>query len=121
MPEPEIRRLSLAAPLHDIGKIGIPDYVLQKTGKLSVEEFAIMRKHPVIGHEMLRDSRSPFVQLGATIALRHHERWDGSGYPDGLQGDEIPMSAQIVAVADALRCAHIRNVRTRRHGDPLRL
>ena len=100
MSEEEVRRLTLAAPLHDIGKIGIPDSVLQKRGKLTDEEMDIMRRHPVIGHEILRDSQSKFVQMGAVIALRHHERWDGSGYPDGLKGDDIPLPAQIVAVAD---------------------
>lgn len=98
--EEEVRTLSSAAPLHDIGKIGIPDSVLLKRGSLTDEEFAIMRRHPLIGHEILRDSQSRFVQMGALIALRHHERWDGSGYPDGLRGEEIPLPARIVAVAD---------------------
>lgn len=98
--EDEVRMLELAAPLHDIGKIGVPDAILLKAGRLSEEEFAVMRKHPQIGFEILRDSQSRFVQLGAIIALRHHERWDGSGYPDGLRGEEIPVSARIVALAD---------------------
>jgi len=92
--------LTLAAPLHDIGKIGIPDAVLRKPASLTEAEFAIMRRHPLIGHDILRDSHSRFVQMGALIALRHHERWDGSGYPDGLRGEEIPLAARIVAVAD---------------------
>jgi two-component system, response regulator RpfG len=100
LPEEEVRRLTLAAPLHDIGKIGVPDSILLKRGHLEEEEMAIMRRHPLIGHEILRDSQSRFVQMGAIIALRHHERWDGSGYPDGLRGDEIPIAAQIVALAD---------------------
>jgi two-component system response regulator RpfG len=100
MPEETIRRLTLAAPLHDIGKIGIPDAILQKRGILNDEELTVMRRHAVIGHELLRDSQSKFIQLAAVIALRHHERWDGSGYPGGLKGDEIPIAAQIVAVAD---------------------
>ncbi len=100
MPEEEIKTLTSAAPLHDIGKIGVPDAVLHKRGSLTDEEFAIMRKHPLIGYEILRDSQSRFVQMGAVIALRHHERWDGSGYPDGLKGDAIPLPARIVAVAD---------------------
>ncbi|MEO6690174.1 MAG: two-component system response regulator [Dokdonella sp.] len=100
LPEDEVRTLVSAAPLHDIGKIGIPDSVLLKRGGLSDEEFAAMRRHPLIGYEILRDSQSRFVQMSALIALRHHERWDGSGYPDGLKGNEIPLPARIVAVAD---------------------
>jgi two-component system response regulator RpfG len=100
MADDDVRMLELAAPLHDLGKIGIPDAILLKPGRLSDEEFAIMRRHPHIGHEILRDSQSRFVQLGAIIALRHHERWDGSGYPDGLKGEDIPQAARIVAVAD---------------------
>jgi two-component system, response regulator RpfG len=100
LPEDEVRMLELAAPLHDIGKIGIPDNILLKRGRLTDLEMAVMRTHPQIGFEILRDSQSRFVQLGATIALRHHERWDGGGYPDGLQGEEIPLSARVVALAD---------------------
>jgi two-component system response regulator RpfG len=100
VPEEEARTITLAAPLHDIGKIGIPDAVLLKRSSLTDEEFAVMRRHPLIGYEILRDSQSRFVQMGATIALRHHERWDGSGYPDGLKGEDIPLPARIVAVAD---------------------
>lgn len=100
MPDDEVRMLELAAPLHDIGKIGVPDAILLKRGHLNAEETAEMRKHPQIGYEILRDSQSRFVQLGATVALRHHERWDGSGYPDGMRGMEIPLVARIVAVAD---------------------
>lgn len=96
----EVRMLELAAPLHDIGKIGVPDAILLKRGRLTEEEFAVMRKHPQIGFEILRDSQSRFVQLGAVVARHHHERWDGSGYPDGLRGEEIPITARIVAVAD---------------------
>jgi len=100
LPEDEVRRVTIAAPLHDIGKIGIPDSILLKRGTLTEEESVIMRRHPVIGHEILRGSRSKFMQDAAVIALRHHERWDGTGYPDGLRGDEIPIAAQIVAAAD---------------------
>lgn len=100
LPDDEVRMIELAAPLHDIGKIGVPDVILLKHGRLTEEEFAVMRKHPQLGFEILRDSQSRFVQLGAIIALRHHERWDGSGYPDGLRGDEIPLPARIVALAD---------------------
>lgn len=98
--EDQVRLLAHAAPLHDIGKIGIPDSVLLKAGALTDDEMAVMRKHSLIGFEILRDSRSPVVQVGAQIALRHHERLDGSGYPDGLKGDQIPLLARIAAIAD---------------------
>ncbi|GAA0703956.1 two-component system response regulator [Dokdonella soli] len=100
MADEDVRTLTSAAPLHDIGKIGVPDAILLKRGSLTEEEFSAMRRHPLIGYEILRDSPSRFVQMGALIALRHHERWDGSGYPDGLKGEEIPLPARIVAVAD---------------------
>ena len=100
MADDDVRMLELAAPLHDIGKIGIPDAILLKRGRLTDEEFTVMRRHPQIGYEILRDSHSRFVQLGAVIALRHHERWDGSGYPDAMRGDAIPIAARIVALAD---------------------
>ena len=98
--EDEVRMIEMAAPLHDIGKIAIPDAVLLKPGPRDDEETAIMRRHPRIGHELLADSQNRFIQTGAVIALRHHERFDGSGYPDGLVGEEIPLEARIVAVAD---------------------
>lgn len=98
--EDEVRLLELATPLHDLGKIALPDAVLQKAGPLSDEERALVRRHPEIGHELLAGSGSAFLDLAATIALRHHERFDGSGYPDGLKGNEIPLEARIVAVAD---------------------
>ena len=98
----DVRMIEAAAPLHDIGKISVPDVILNKPGALTDEETAVMRRHPVMGYEVLRDSPSRFVQVGAEIALRHHERWDGSGYPDGLVGENIPLSARIVAIADVL-------------------
>lgn len=100
MLEDEVRLIELAAPLHDIGKIAIPDAILMKNGPLNDEETAVMRRHPRIGHELLSGSQNRFIQTGAVIALRHHERYDGSGYPDGLIGEEIPLEARIVAVAD---------------------
>lgn len=100
LPEEEVKLIEMAAPLHDMGKIAIPDAVLLKPGKLNDEELAIMRRHPRIGHELLSGSQNRFIQVGALIALRHHERYDGSGYPDGLVGDAIPLEARIVAVAD---------------------
>ena len=98
--EDEVRMIELAAPLHDIGKIAIPDSVLLKPGPLDEGELALMREHPRIGHELLSGSQNRFIQMSATIALRHQERFDGSGYPDGLVGDQIPVEARIVAVAD---------------------
>ncbi|MHB1237120.1 MAG: response regulator [Gallionella sp.] len=92
--------IELAAPMHDIGKIGIPDHILQKPGKLDPEELAIMRTHPLIGFKILQDSPSKYLMLGATIALSHHEKYDGSGYPHGTKGIDIPLEARIVAVAD---------------------
>lgn len=89
-----------AAPMHDVGKLGVPDAILLKPGRLRPEEIAVMRQHTLIGHDILKDSSSPLIQLGAEIALSHHERWDGEGYPYGLRGEEIPLSGRIVAVAD---------------------
>jgi putative two-component system response regulator len=92
--------LALASPLHDIGKIGIPDFVLRKPDRLDAEEFALMQRHTVIGHAILSESRSKLLQRGAEVAISHHEKVDGSGYPNGLAGDAIPLSGRIVAVAD---------------------
>ncbi|WP_372014091.1 HD-GYP domain-containing protein [Pseudoxanthomonas sp. 10H] len=100
LPEDDVRTIEMAAPLHDMGKIAIPDAVLMKAGKLDESEMAVMRRHPRIGHELLSGSQNRFIQVGAMIALRHHERYDGSGYPDGLAGEAIPLEARIVAVAD---------------------
>ncbi|MDD2738393.1 MAG: response regulator [Methylomonas lenta] len=92
--------LELAAPMHDTGKIGIPDAVLKKPGKLNAEEWQIMKTHASIGHGILTQSNAPLFQLAGEIALNHHEKWDGSGYPNGLFATEIPESARIVAIAD---------------------
>lgn len=92
--------IELAAPMHDIGKIGIPDNILLKPGKLNHEELAIMKTHSSIGYHILKNSHSKYISLGAEIALSHHERFDGTGYPNGLQGKAIPLDARIVAVAD---------------------
>lgn len=93
-------RMELAAPMHDTGKIGIADAILRKPGKLDPEEWESMKTHTRIGYDILSRSHAPVFQLAAEIALRHHEKWDGSGYPDGLAGEAIPESARIVAVAD---------------------
>jgi two-component system response regulator RpfG len=98
--EDEVRMIELAAPLHDLGKIAIPDALLMKPGPLTDEETRVMRRHPEIGHELLSGSQNRFIQVSAMIALRHQERYDGSGYPDGLVGEAIPIEARIVAVAD---------------------
>ena len=89
-----------AAAMHDIGKVAIPDRILLKPGKLEPEEQAVMRAHAVLGYELLKESSSPLLQAGAAIALGHHEKFDGSGYPQGLQGEKIPIFSRIVAVAD---------------------
>lgn len=100
MSEDEARVIEMAAPLHDMGKIAIPDAILMKPGPLTESEITVMRRHPQLGHGLLSGSQNRFIQTGAMIALRHHERYDGSGYPDGLAGDAIPLEARIVAVAD---------------------
>lgn len=96
----ECEAIQRAAPMHDIGKIGIPDHILLKPGRLTSDEFAIMQSHSAIGYDILRGSPSVYLQLGATIALHHHERFDGTGYPHRLKGEAIPRAARIVAVAD---------------------
>ncbi|MES2877732.1 MAG: HD domain-containing phosphohydrolase [Pseudomonadota bacterium] len=93
-------RLELAAPMHDTGKIGIPQAILRKPGPLDAQEWVIMKTHPRIGYDILSMSAAPVFKLAAEVALRHHEKWNGSGYPDGLKGEEIPESARIVALAD---------------------
>jgi two-component system response regulator RpfG len=99
-PEDYCRLMRYAAPLHDIGKVGIPDAILMKKGPLTADEWTIMQSHTQMGHGLLADSSSPVMQLGAQIALSHHERFDGTGYPAGLAADEIPLAARIVAVVD---------------------
>ncbi|OPY94057.1 two-component system response regulator [Bradyrhizobium sacchari] len=94
------RDIYLAAPLHDVGKVAIPDNILLKPGKLTDEEMAVIRTHAKIGERILADSSCELIQLGAQIAAGHHERWDGAGYPNGLKADEIPVAARVVAVAD---------------------
>ena len=96
----DCQRLRDAAPLHDLGKIGIPDALLGKPGELSADEWDVMRRHTTIGYELLRDHDSPTLRLGAEIALSHHEHFDGGGYPLGLSGDDIAQSGRIVALAD---------------------
>lgn len=94
------RTLALAAPLHDVGKIGVPDAILKKPGRLDENEMKVMRTHTTIGAEILAKADSDLVQMAAAIANSHHERWDGTGYPNRLGGNDIPLSARITAVAD---------------------
>ncbi len=98
--EDEARLVELAAPMHDIGKIGIPDQVLNKPGKLNGAEYELMKTHTNLGYDILRKSSRPIMQAAATVALQHHEKWDGSGYPQGLAGDGIHIYGRIVGVCD---------------------
>ena len=96
----EQEKLMMACSCHDIGKIGIPDYILFKQGSLTAEEYDLVKTHTTIGHDILNDSRLPLLKEAAIIALTHHEKFDGTGYPNGLAGEEIPLSSRIIAVAD---------------------
>jgi len=96
----DAKLIKKASALHDIGKVGVPDYILNKPGKLDDKEFSIIKEHSLIGFEILRDSTLDVFEIGAVVALEHHERWDGTGYPYGLQGEEIAIEARIVQVAD---------------------
>jgi putative two-component system response regulator len=100
LPSDRVELLRLAAPMHDLGKIGIPDSVLLKPGRLTLEERQTMQLHPEIGHQILANSDSDLLRLGALLALTHHERFDGTGYPRGLAGEQIPVEGRIAAVAD---------------------
>jgi putative two-component system response regulator len=100
VPEPDVGLIGLAAPLHDVGKIALPDAILCKPGKLTPSEFEQMKTHAAVGGQMLSGSAFALLEVAEDIALTHHERWDGSGYPNGLAGDEIPIAGRIVAVAD---------------------
>jgi putative two-component system response regulator len=95
-----IEQLRLAAPMHDVGKIGIPDAILRKRGQLDEDELNLMRAHTVMGANMLAGSDSPVFWMARDIAMYHHEWWDGTGYPSGLAGEEIPEAARIVAIVD---------------------
>ena len=95
-----VNQIRLAAPMHDVGKIGIPDAILRKPGKLTSEEAKVLQDHAVLGAKMLAGSASPVLRMAQEIAMSHHEHWDGAGYPSGLKGDQIPESARIVAIVD---------------------
>jgi putative two-component system response regulator len=96
----EVEVILYASPLHDVGKLGIPDAILCKPGKLTDEEWVVMRQHSVLGGRILMNSSSELLRAGHIIALNHHEKWDGSGYPKGLKGEDIPLQGRICAVAD---------------------
>lgn len=95
-----VEQILWAAPMHDIGKIGIPDSILRKPGKLDDAEWVIMRQHTIIGAKILKGANADFIRLAEIISLNHHEKWDGSGYPNRIKGSDIPIAARIVAVAD---------------------
>ena len=100
MPEEFVETITFASLMHDIGKIGVPDSILLKPGSLTAEEFAVIKGHTLIGEKILSGSAHGNIRMAATIARSHHERWDGSGYPDGLQGEAIPLEGRIVMLAD---------------------
>jgi len=96
----DVELLKQASPMHDIGKIAIPDSILNKPGRFDDAEYALMKKHAKLGYEMLNNSTRPLIQLASTIAYEHHERWDGKGYPKGLRGEEISIFGRITSLAD---------------------
>lgn len=107
--------LSQAAPLYDIGKLAVPDHVLRKTDKLNASEWTEMRKHPETGASIIGEHKDPLLEQARVMALTHHERWDGTGYPQKLKGDAIPLAGRILAVADAFEAM----TATQRHRDPI--
>jgi putative two-component system response regulator len=115
------RLLRDSAPMHDIGKIGIPDSVLKKPGPLDPAEWAVMKQHPAIGAQILGESRIPLFQMASQVALTHHERWDGAGYPAGLAGEGIPVCGRIVAIVDFFDALTMDRVYRKALGDEVAL
>lgn len=108
LPEPQVQLVYAAAPLYDLGKIGIPDALLLKPGQLQQEERAVIEMHPTLGTSLVTGVTSPLLETARQVILTHHEHWDGSGYPQGLKGQQIPLAGRIVMLAEryeALRCA----------------
>ena len=102
LPEEEVERIRLAAPMHDLGKVGIPDAILNKPGRFTDDEYTVMKTHSEIGYSMLHNSKRKLLRFAAEIARSHHERWDGKGYPAGVNGEDIPLAGRICSVADVL-------------------
>ena len=100
LPDKDVQNIQYASPMHDVGKIGTPDNILLKPGKLTEEEFDLMKMHTTIGAKILANSKSEILQVAEQIAVSHHEKWNGKGYPLGLCGDDIPLVGRIVALAD---------------------
>ncbi len=100
IPKKMVEIITYASPMHDIGKIGIPDFILNKPGKLTNEEFEVIKTHTTIGANILNNSKSEILQVAEKIAISHHEKWNGKGYPYGLKGTHIPIEGRIVALAD---------------------
>ncbi len=112
LPQDQVSLIREAAPLHDLGKIAIPDHILLKPGQLTPEEFEVMKSHATIGAKLLSGGRNPIVQMAEGIALTHHEHWDGTGYPRGLKGDAIPLTGRIVAIVEVFDAlTHMRPYR----------
>jgi len=98
--EERIETINLAAPMHDVGKVGIPDIILLKPGKLTPDEWEIMKKHSQYGYDILKGADSELLQMASVVALEHHEKWDGSGYPNQLRGEGISIYGRLTALAD---------------------
>jgi putative two-component system response regulator len=116
MPDYRAELLFNAAPMHDVGKIGIPDSILQKAGPLNPDEWSVVKRHPAIGAGIIGRHNNEMLEMARVIALTHHEKWDGSGYPRGLKGETIPLVGRIVAIADAFDA--LTNVRPYKHAWP---
>jgi putative two-component system response regulator len=110
VPEDRCQMIRAASPMHDVGKIGIPDRILLKPGRVTAAEFSVIKRHVEVGHAILSRSTQPLLRLAAEIARTHHERWDGQGYQIGLRGEEIPLEGRITAIADTFDALISRRV-----------